>query len=148
MGVREIEGFLEQWQMDSRDLRLADDSVAHSPGAGTVVRNAAASPGLDRLGHGRGTGKEPSHRRPVGCRLRRGRTRSLDIRAVREFPRVLGEGQQAALKAVVQGSPAESGIELANWNWRAVRQFVLEHFGIGLNRSSYLNYLPRSGVCL
>ena len=52
------------------------------------------------------------------------------------------------MKAVVQGSPAESGIELANWNWRAVRQFVLEHFGISLSRSSYLNYLHRLGVVL
>ena len=52
------------------------------------------------------------------------------------------------MKAVVQGSPAESGIELANWNWRAVRQFVLEHFGIGLSRSSCLNYLHRLGFAM
>ena len=57
----------------------------------------------------------------------------------------LGEGQQAALRAGVQESPAESGIELANWNWRAVRQFVLEHFGISLSRGSCLNYLHRLG---
>ena len=45
----------------------------------------------------------------------------------------------------MQESPAESGIELANWNWRAVRQFVLEHFGISLSRGSCLNYLHRLG---
>ena len=49
------------------------------------------------------------------------------------------------MRAGVQESPAESGIELANWNWRAVRQFVLEHFGISLSRSSCLNYLHRLG---
>ena len=45
-------------------------------------------------------------------------------------------------------SPAESGIELANWNWRAVRHFVLERFGIGLSRSTCLNYLHRLGFAL
>ena len=45
----------------------------------------------------------------------------------------------------MQESPAESGIELANWNWRAVRQFVLEHFGISLSRGRCLNYLHRLG---
>ena len=33
-----------------------------------------------------------------------------------------------------------AGIELANWNWRVVHQFVLERFGIGLSRSGCLNY--------
>ena len=30
----------------------------------------------------------------------------------------------------MQESPAKSGIELANWNWKVVRQFVLESLGI------------------
>ena len=38
-----------------------------------------------------------------------------------------------------------SGIGLANWNWKAVWQFVLEHFGISLSRSSCLNCLHRLG---
>ena len=38
-----------------------------------------------------------------------------------------------------------AGIELANWNWGVVHQFVLERFGIGLSRSSCLNYLHRLG---
>ena len=41
--------------------------------------------------------------------------------------------------------PATSGIELANWYWRVVRQFVLERFGVGLSRSSCLNWLHRLG---
>ena len=43
------------------------------------------------------------------------------------------------LKAAVQEPPAESGIELANWNWKVVHRFVWEHFGISLSRSSCLN---------
>ena len=52
------------------------------------------------------------------------------------------------MKAAVLGLPGETGIELANWNWRAVRHFVLERFGIGLSRSTCLNYLQRLGFAL
>ena len=52
------------------------------------------------------------------------------------------------MRAAVQEMPATSGIELANWNWKVVRQFVLEGLGISLSRSSCLNYLHRLGFVL
>ena len=52
------------------------------------------------------------------------------------------------MKTAVQESPAKSGIELANWNWKVVRQFVLEGLGISLSRSTCLNYLHRLGFVL
>ena len=52
------------------------------------------------------------------------------------------------MKAAVQEPPAESGTELANWNWRVVRQFVSERYGIDLSRSSCLNWLHRLGFAL
>ena len=145
MGVREIDRFLEQWQMGVQGLASADDSGADTPRAGAVVRHAALGPGFDGSGHGVGAGTGSSHHRPMGRRLRRGRTRSVDVRAVRGFPPALGEAQQADLKAAVQEPPSESGIELANWNWKVVRQFVSERYGIGLSRSGCLNYLHRLG---
>ena len=65
----------------------------------------------------------------------------------------LGEAQQAESKAAVQELPEQelpeqAGIELANWFWRGVRQFVSERFGIELSRSSSLNYLHRLGFVL
>ena len=42
-------------------------------------------------------------------------------------------------------SPAESGISLANWNWKVVCQYVSERFGISLSRSTCLNYLHHLG---
>ena len=45
----------------------------------------------------------------------------------------------------MQQPPNTSGIELANWYWKVVRQFVSERFGVGLSRSSCLNYLHRLG---
>ena len=56
-------------------------------------------------------------------------------------PPALGEAQQADLKAAVQEPPAESGIELANWNWKVVCQYISGHFGIRLSRSACLNWL-------
>jgi transposase len=45
----------------------------------------------------------------------------------------------------VQRPPREAGLDLADWNWKVVRRFVAEHFGITLARSSCLNYLHRLG---
>jgi hypothetical protein len=45
----------------------------------------------------------------------------------------------------VQATPAAAGIDLANWNWKVVRQFVKERFGRVLGRSICWNYLRRLG---
>ena len=49
------------------------------------------------------------------------------------------------MKGAVQHSPDRSGIELANWYWKVVREFVSQRFGIRLSRSACLNYLHRLG---
>lgn len=45
----------------------------------------------------------------------------------------------------MQTAPTDAGIELANWNWKVVRQFVQDRFGRILSRSSCINYLHRLG---
>ena len=59
-----------------------------------------------------------------------------------------GVEQRAELKASVPGSPSQAGIDLSNWNWKVVRRFVDERFGLALSRSSCLNYLHRLGFVL
>ena len=49
------------------------------------------------------------------------------------------------MKGAVGQPPAGAGIEMANWYWKVVRQFVSERFGISLCRSSCLNWLHRLG---
>ena len=49
------------------------------------------------------------------------------------------------MKEAVEQPPATSGIGLANWYWKVVRQFVAERFGLSLCRSSCLTYLRRWG---
>ena len=110
-----------------------------------MARHLAAGPRLDSFGCDASLGTGSSHHWTMGRRLWRGRACRLDFRAVREFPPAIDEAQQAELRAAVQELPAMAGIELANWNWRVVHQFVLERFGIGLSRSGCLNYLHRLG---
>jgi transposase len=49
------------------------------------------------------------------------------------------------LKAAVQAAPSAAGLDLANWNWKVVRQFVSARSGKLLSRRSCLNYLHRLG---
>lgn len=52
---------------------------------------------------------------------------------------------QAGLKVAVQATPAEVGIDLANWNWKAVRRFLEARCGLRLSRATCLRYLHRLG---
>lgn len=52
------------------------------------------------------------------------------------------------MRAAVQVSPQKVGIELANWNWKVVREFIRQRFDRELVRSSCLNYLHRLGFVL
>jgi transposase len=52
------------------------------------------------------------------------------------------------VKEAVQKTPREAGIDLGDWNWKVVRQFVGERFGLALGRSSCRNYLHRLGFVL
>jgi transposase len=45
----------------------------------------------------------------------------------------------------VQHPPREAAIDAADWNWKVVRRFVAERFGITLARSTCLTYLHRLG---
>ena len=112
-----------------------------------MARHLAPGPGLGCNGGSRGAGKGCPYYRAVGRRLRRGRALGPRLRAVRRPP-ALGTGQQAELKGAVQEPPAGASIDLANWNWKVVRRFVEERFGLSLSRSSCLNYLHRLGFVL
>ena len=48
----------------------------------------------------------------------------------------------------MQASPQAAGLVWANWNWKAVRQFVQERFDVRLSSRSCLNYLHRLGFVL
>ena len=148
MGVREIDGSLEQWHMGVKDLRrrmiLAPTPRERERWYTMLLlaqgwTAAATAEALARDPHG------PAHHRTLGVSLRRRRTCGPDIRADRWFPPALDEAQQEKLKEAVEQPPATSGIGLANWYWKVVRRFALERFGIELSRSSCLNYLHRLG---
>ena len=47
------------------------------------------------------------------------------------------------MKAAVQAPPTAAGIDLANWNWKVVRQFIEQRTGQRLSRSTCLRSLHR-----
>ena len=63
-------------------------------------------------------------------------------------PPALEAGEQAELKGAVGSAPRDVGVELADWNWKTVREFVRARFGRSMSRSSCLNYLHRLGFVL
>jgi transposase len=71
-----------------------------------------------------------------------------ELRADRRSPPALDAAAQAHLKAAVQAPPSNAGIELANWNWKVVREFIERRFQATLSRSSCLQYLHRLGFVL
>ena len=148
MGAREIHRDLEQWEMDAKALRRRM-ILAPTPRERERERWHAVwllSQGWTAARRRRRWSAGPTHHRPVGVGLRRGRACGPDIRAVRGFPPpALDERQREELKAAVQELPEQAGIQLANWYWKGVRQFVWERFGTSLSRSSCLNWLHRLG---
>jgi len=52
------------------------------------------------------------------------------------------------VKAAIQGAPRDVGIDLGDWNWKVVRRFVSERFGLLLGRTGCLQYLHRLGFVL
>ena len=145
MGAREIHRDLEQWEMDAKALRRR---MILAPTPRERERWYAVwllAQGWTAAADGGGAGAGPTHHWPVGVGLRRGRACGPDIRAVRGFPPALDERQREELKAAVQELPEQAGIQLANWYWKGVRQFVWERFGTSLSRSSCLNWLHRLG---
>ncbi len=108
----------------------------------------APGSGVDCIRGGRGTGTRPTYYRPVGDCPGQRWSHGSGLRAVGGFPPALDGDQRAQLKAAVQALPEKAGIDLANWNWKVVRRFVQERFGLSLSRSSCLNYLHRLGFVL
>lgn len=56
-------------------------------------------------------------------------------------PPALEDEVRAGLNVAVQAAPGEIGVDLANWDWQVVRQFVAARCGIRLSRSTCLRYL-------
>lgn len=48
----------------------------------------------------------------------------------------------------MQAAPREAGVPVANWSWKAVRQFVQQRFGLLLSSRACLNYLHRLGFVI
>ena len=146
--MTDIVQLLEQWQLDVGDLR---EGMYRAP----TPRERERWHGLWLLAQGWSATQvaEALEREPhtIGNWLdnfRQGGAQGLVFEQTGGPPPVLNRGQQNQLKSAVQNPPGEAGIELSNWNWKVVRQFLKQSFDLGLSRSSCLNYLHRLGFLL
>ena len=138
MSVREIDRFLEQWQIAAKDLRRRV-ILAPTPRerwyAVLLPAQGWTAEALEQDPHTIGR---------WAAAFGEGGPAALIFEQTGGSP-AFGEAQQAELKAAVRELPAEAGIGAANWNWKVVHRFVRERWSVSLSRSSCLNWLHRLG---
>ena len=81
-------------------------------------------------------------------RLRRAVPRRWFLSRLVGSLRTLDVEQRAEVKGAVQELPSRVGIELSDWNWKAMRQYIEDRFSLALSWSGCLNYLRRLGFVL
>ena len=86
MGVREMERFIELWQMDARDLRQRMILAPTPRERERWYAMLLLAQGLTAAATAEALERDPPHRWTLGVSLRRGRTCGPDIRADRGFP--------------------------------------------------------------
>ncbi len=138
--MKEIVQLMEEWQLNVGDLR---ERMYRAP----TPRERERWHGLWLLAQGwsaiqvaEALDREPHTIGNWLANFRRGGAQGLVFEQT--------GGQQNQLKSAVQNPPGEAGVELSNWNWKVVRQFLKQSFDLGLSRSSCLNYLHRLGFVL
>ena len=146
MGVTDMDQFLERWETDvpGGRLRMILAPVPRERERWSVIlllaqgcTAAATAEALERDPHTMG--------RWASAFGEGGPAALIFEQTGGSPPPPLEQAQQAALKGAVQEFPEQAGIELANWNWKVVCQYVSKRFGISLSRSSCLNHLHRLG---
>ena len=146
--MKEIVQLMEEWQLNVGDLR---ERMYRAP----TPRERERWHGLWLLAQGwsaiqvaEALDREPHTIGNWLANFRRGGAQGLVFEQTGGSPPVLNWDQQNQLKSAVQNPPGEAGVELSNWNWKVVRQFLKQSFDLGLSRSSCLNYLHRLGFVL
>ena len=144
-GVREMERFLEQWQMDAKALRRRMILAPTPRERERWYAILLLAQGWTASGTAEALERDPHTIGRWAPAFGEGGPAALIFEQTGGHPPALGETQQAELKAAVEELPEQAGIELSNWYWKVVRQFVSERFDVSLSRSSCLNYLHRLG---
>ena len=134
MGVREMDRLLEQWQMDTKDLRRRMILAPTPRDRERWYAILLLAQGWTATATAEALERDPHTIGRWAAAFGEGGPAALIFEQTGGSP--LGETQQAELKAAVQELPEQAGIELSNWYWKVVRQFVSERFRIELSRSS------------
>ena len=145
MGVRDMVQFLERWEMDVPGVRRR---MILAPVPRERERWYALwllTQGWTAQATAEALERDPHTIGRWASAFGEGGPAALIFEQTGGSPPPLEAAQQAALRGAGQELPANSGIELANWNWKVVCQYASQRFGISLSRSTCLNYLHRLG---
>ena len=145
MGVREIDRSLEQWEMGVKDMQRRVILAPTPPERERWYAILLLAQGWTAVATAEMLERDPHTIGRWGVGLWRRRLQGIDFRADWGFPPALEPAQQEELKEAVQQLPTTWGMELANWNWKVVGQFVWERYGISISRSGCLKWLHRLG---
>ena len=148
MGVRDMDRFLEQWQMEVKDLRRRMILAPTPRERERWYAILLLAQGWTASAKAEALERDPHTIGRWASAFGAGGPAALIFEQTGNPPPpppALGETQQGELRAAVQEPPGKSGIGLANWNRKVVRQFLWERWGVSLSRSSCLNYLHRLG---
>ena len=149
MAVREIDWSLEQWQLGVKDLGRRMILVPTPRERERWYAMPFLAQGLTAAATAEALERDPHTIGRWASAFGEGGPAALMFEQTGGSPPALDQAQQEELKGAVQQPPATSGIELANWYWKVVRQYVSERCGVSLSRSSCLNYprLHRGRLC-
>ena len=142
MGVKDMNQFLERWEMDVRGVRRR---MILAPVPRERERWYALwilTQGWTAQATAEALERDPHTIGRWASAFGEGGPEALIFEQTGGAPPPSEAAQQAALKGAVQELPGAAGIGMANWSWKAVWEFVQKRFGISLSRSSCLNY-PR-----
>ncbi len=141
-------GRVTEMEPGYRPRTPSDVPCANSTREGAVARPLVSGTRLEGCPDCRGFRPQPAYRWELADQIPPAWSHQPGLRADRGFPPAINTKQQTQLRDAVQATPQEAGIELANWNWKVVREFISRCFGYRLCRSSCLNYLHRLGFVL
>ena len=148
MEVREIEWSLEQWQMGVKDLRRRMILAPTPRERERWYAILLLAQGLTAAATAEALERDPHTIGRWAAAFGEGGPAALMFEQTGGSPPALDQAQQEELKGAVLQPPADSGMDLANWYWKGVRQFVSERFRHQCEPQQLPQLSAPVGICL
>ena len=145
MGVRDMDQFLERWEMDVPGVRRR---MILAPVPRERERWYALwllTQGWTAQATAEALERDPHTIGRWASAFGEGGPEALIFEQTGGFPPPLKGRSRRRFEGRCRSCPPTQASNLANWNWKVVCQYAYQRFGIRLSRSTCLNYLHRLG---